>query len=49
MIEFAIVVIGALIIIGVTIELFQRLARYEEQRYEARSRTRLLEELRRQR
>ena len=37
MIEFAIIVIGGLVIVGVVTEIFQRLAQRDEARYEARS------------
>ena len=49
MLEFAVVVIGAITIIGVINEVAHYLAHRQEERYEAASKGRLLEELRRQR
>jgi hypothetical protein len=49
MIELVVIVVAGLVILGVVTEIFQRLDRRDTQRYEARSKARLLDELRRQR
>lgn len=47
MIELVVIVLAGLVIIGVITEIFERLDRRDAERYEARSKARLLDELRR--
>ena len=49
MIEFVVVVIAGLVILGVVTEVFELLERRDVERYEASAKARLLDELRRQR